>query len=305
MDMNNLEYAKIFQQALDEQVAATATTGWMEANAGQVIYNGGKEIKIPKMSLSGLSDYSREEGHVKGSITLTYQTKEMRMDRGVKFQLDAMDVDESNFVVSATNVLSQFQKTKVIPEVDAYRYSTIIQGAIDHGRVESGYTPDPDTIMQKLLGDIAKIEDVCGEGVQLVITMTALCANILSQSPLYAKNVDVTEFKAGSFYQKLRSIDDNPIIRVPSALMKSKYIFYDGVSEGQTDGGFEAHPDAVQANWFICARRVPIAVSKTDNIRIFDPSTNQKANAWQIDYRKYHDLFIMDNAYDLIFVNTQ
>ena len=62
--MNNLEYAKIFQQALDEQVAATATTGWIEANAGQVIYNGGKEIKIPKMSLSGLSDYSREEGHV-------------------------------------------------------------------------------------------------------------------------------------------------------------------------------------------------------------------------------------------------
>ena len=31
---NVLEYAKIFQQELDKQVVAQATSGWMEANAG-------------------------------------------------------------------------------------------------------------------------------------------------------------------------------------------------------------------------------------------------------------------------------
>ena len=50
-------------------------------------------------------------------------------------------------------------------------------------------------------------------------------------------------------------------------------------------------------------RSAPIAVSKTDVTRIFDPMTNQKANAWKIDYRKYHDLWITDNAMDGIYVN--
>ena len=46
-----------------------------------------------------------------------------------------------------------------------------------------------------------------------------------------------------------------------------------------------------------------IGVSKTDVTRIFDPLTNQKANAWKIDYRKYHDLWIPDNAVEGIWVN--
>jgi len=45
---NVLEYAKIFMQELDKQVVAQATSGWMEANAGLVKYNGGDEVKIPE-----------------------------------------------------------------------------------------------------------------------------------------------------------------------------------------------------------------------------------------------------------------
>lgn len=48
-------------------------------------------------------------------------------------------------------------------------------------------------------------------------------------------------------------------------------------------------------NWLICPKSAPIAVSKTDNIKIITPEVNQFADAWDIDYRKYHDLFIPDN----------
>lgn len=46
MPINAIETATIFQQALDKQLIESATSGWMESNAGQVIYNGGKDIKI-------------------------------------------------------------------------------------------------------------------------------------------------------------------------------------------------------------------------------------------------------------------
>ena len=52
-------------------------------------------------------------------------------------------------------------------------------------------------------------------------------------------------------------------------------------------------------------RNVPIAISKTDVTRVFDPMTNQKANAWKIDYRKYHDLWILDNAMSGLWVNVK
>ncbi len=48
-------------------------------------------------------------------------------------------------------------------------------------------------------------------------------------------------------------------------------------------------------NWLICPKGAPVAVSKTDNVKIITPEANQFADAWDIDYRKYHDLFIPDN----------
>ena len=117
--INTLECAKIFMETLDKQILENATTGWMEQNAGQVKYNGGNEVKIPILSTDGAGDYDRDNGFVQGSVTLKYQTKELTQDRGRTFQLDAMDVDESNFIASAGTVLSEFQRTKIIPEIDA------------------------------------------------------------------------------------------------------------------------------------------------------------------------------------------
>ena len=77
--------------------------------------------------------------------------------------------------------------------------------------------------------------------------------------------------------------------------MKSAYTFSD------TDG-FTPAEDAVQVNWIICPKDAPVAVSKTDNIKIITPEQNQFADAWDIDYRKYHDLFIPDSKKSAIAV---
>jgi len=305
MPINTLEYAKIFQTQLDKQVVAEATSGWMEANAGQVKYNGGNEIKVPKVSLQGLGDYDRDNGFAQGSVSYGYQTLTMGQDRGRTFQLDAMDVDETNFVNAAGTVMGEFQRTKVVPEIDAYRYSKIATGAIAKGKVTAGYTPSASDILTKLKSDIEKVLDIAGDGVQLVITMAIPTATVLENTSEIAKKLDVMDFSSGAFNTKVKSLDGDPIVKVPSGRMKTAYTFYDGTTSGQEGGGFVAAAGAKNINWIICARRCPIAISKTDVIRIFDPQQNQKANAWKIDYRKYHELFIMDNAWDLVWVNIK
>lgn len=304
MAINTIAYATLFQKALDMQATAKLTSGWMDSNAGKVIYNGGKEVKIPKITMDGLGDYDRSNGFTQGSVTLEYETKTMTMDRGRTFSLDSMDVNESNFVANATNVMGQFQATKVVPEIDAYRYSKIASLAIA-GKVATGNNDiTVNNIISSLKNDIAAIEDIVGE-VPLVITMATPIASLLDLADDVKRVLSVTDFTRGTVSTKVKAIDEIPIIKVPSSRMKTKYTFYDAKTEGQTQGGFVAASDAKDINWIITPRYAPIAVNKTDKIRMFDPKVNQDADAWKLDYRKYHDLWIMDEELKLCRVNIK
>lgn len=305
MAINTLAYAQLFQQELDKQVVAGATSGWMEANAGLVQYNGGNTIKIPKLTMDGLGNYNRSTGFVGGSSTLAYETFTMGQDRGRTFSLDAMDVNETNFVANASNLMGEFQRTMVIPEIDAYRYSKIATLAIAAGRASGGHdlAATPNTIYGALKADIAAIQDVVG-AIPLVVTMSTTILNLLETTTEVQHRLDVGAFN-GNIQTEVKKLDECPIIEVPSARLKTAYTFRDGVTAGQEAGGFTPAAGAKSINWIICAMNAPIAISKTDNMRIFSPDQNQTANAWKLDYRKYHDLFLPDNKLATVFVNVK
>nr|WP_294681371.1 hypothetical protein [uncultured Anaerotignum sp.] len=300
MSFNSFEYATVFMEELDSQLLEHSTTGWMEENAGQVQYNGGAEVKIPKMQMSGLGNYDRDGGFAKGAVTVTYETRKLTQDRGRTFQLDAMDVDEVNFAPTAGAVMREFQNTKVIPEIDAYRYSRIAELAAEAGQTRE-YTVAVDTIFENLMQDMTTVRDTVGDGCEMVIAMSAKVAGKLDLAKGGNHILESGVFRQGTVELKVKELDNCPIIRVPSARFRTKYTFLDGVE--QTEGGFAAAEDAKDINWMILVKRAPVAISKTDVTRIFDPMTNQNANAWKIDYRKYHDLWIADNSMAGVFVN--
>lgn len=302
--MNILEYAKIFQEELDKQMVIGATSGWMEPNSKDIKYSGGNEVKVPIIEMDGLGDYDRDKGFVEGAVTLEYKTLTMTMDRGRTFQLDAMDVNETNFVASAANVMGEFQATRVVPEIDAYRYSTLAAIAFNARRATSGYTPTESTVLKELRADIYKIWDDIGDQVPLIISLGTLVGKILEESPDIQKKLDVGDFKKGEISTKVKMLDDIPLLKVPSLRLKTEYLFKSGKS-GQEAGGFEATAGARDINWLITAKKAPMAISKTDTIRIYDPMTNQKAHAWKIDYRKYHDIWVKPNSVKGLYVNTK
>ncbi|MGI6030909.1 MAG: hypothetical protein ACOX7F_05345 [Eubacteriales bacterium] len=302
MAFNTLEFAKVFQKELDKLVVAQCTSGWMESNAGMIQYSGGDEIKIPMLTVDGLADYDREDGFTRGAVNLSFQTLKLSQDRGRSFQIDAMDVDETSFGASVSNIVGEFQRSRVVPEIDSYRYSRIATlCSADHATT---YTADASTILTTLRSDIENIYEKAGE-IDLVITLSSAAANLLEGSSEFNAMVDAGDFKSGEYSCRVRYFNGNPIVRVPSARMKSAYTFYDGVTEGQTAGGFVPAPEAKQINWIISSRTAPIAVSKTDQVRIFDPLHNQSMNAWKVDYRKYHDLFVPTNKLDEMWVNME
>lgn len=304
MPINTLQYSQQFQTVLDAQMLAGATSAFMEANAGQVKYDGGDTVHIPEISMQGLAKYDRDEGFNQGSVTLKFNHYKMTQDRGRTFQLDSMDVNETNFVATAGTVMGEFQRTQVIPEIDSYRYSKIAALATAESKVTTGFTPAVATILEKLEAEITDIQDVVGEDEGLIIVMSTKLRTILNNADKFNRYLNVAEFKNGSVNTTVKSFNDIPILGVPSARMKTAYVFNDGKTANQQAGGFKADTAAKDINWIIMPQRAPIAVSKTDKVRVFTPELNQKADAWKIDYRKYHDLWIPKNRFAAIRVNT-
>lgn len=307
MAINTLATATNFQKALDVLAVREAVTGWMEANTGQVKYTGGAEVKIPKMSVQGLGDYDRDNGYLMGSATLEYETKKMTQDRGRKFQLDSMDVDETNFVTTASSVMGEFQRTKVIPEIDAYRLSKIATEAINAnvaGMVQYGYTPGAanTSALRKVKEGIAAIRDLGYDG-PLVIHATD--SFILELELELANKISTVNFKKGGIITKVPAVDEVPIIPTPANRLVTAIKLNDGKTSGQEKGGFEKGATAKDINFEIMPLKTPVAISKQDKMRIFDPNTNQKADAWAMDYRRFHDLWILENKVNSIYVSIK
>jgi len=292
---NVLSYAEIFQAGLDQQFMEISTTAWMEANASQVRYNGGNKVQIPKIVVEGLGTYSRSTGFPDGAVTLTWEEKTLTQDRGKEFNLDAQDYDETNFVAGAGTILGEFQRTKVVPEVDAYRYSTIFSLA-NQALKTGAYTPVVATVYSQIKADIEAIQDVIGESEPLVIAISHAAALILDKSTEIEKHIGLDTFVNGSLSTKTKTLDGIPMFRVPSARLKSAFTF-------SATNGFSAAATAMNINWIIAARSAIIAIVKTDKVRVFAPDANQAMDAWKIQYRKYHDLWIKDNAFDAVYVS--
>ena len=135
--------------------------------------------------------------------------------------------------------------------------------------------------------------------------MSSITRKILSDSLKASRKLDIADFKRGSVFTKVKTYDEKPLIIVPSARLKTVYKINDGKTAGQEEGGIVADTTAKDINWIITPRTAPIAVSKQDKVRIFTPDENQDADAWKLDYRRYHDLWIPDNKLTAMWANTK
>lgn len=302
--INTIEAAKIFQTQLDELAVQSLVTGFMEQNTDGIKYTGGDEIKIPNIDMDGQADYNRNTGYVKGAVNLTYQTLKMTQDRGRKFYLDAMEVDESNFIAEASKVMSKYQRTRVVPEIDAYRISKLANyamGVSEDTQARYGYTLDGNIIKEIKRG----IKTVRENGADDEVFILATYDTVSAIEEVALGRLQSVTFNQGGIDTRVPSIDGCPLIYVPSNRMYSSIQVLDGTTSGQEQGGYKKADDAKNINFVIVDKSVPIAVTKQDVMRIFEPTVVQDLNSWQLDYRRFHDLWVLKNQMGKIYVNVQ
>ena len=121
---NNIALAKAFVPILDEIYKLASLTSKLDG-AAELARQGANanELIVPMLSMQGLGDYSRNDGYVKGDVTMTNETIKCNYDRGRKFYVDALDNQET-MGVAFSRLSSEFIRTKVAPELDAFRFAS-------------------------------------------------------------------------------------------------------------------------------------------------------------------------------------
>jgi hypothetical protein len=209
-----------------------------------------------------------------------------------------MDVNETNFVVTAGNIMGEFQRSHVVPEIDAYRLSALAQVAMKSDNIKYSYTISEDTIIKEIKQGIKNIRE-WGYNGQLVIHLS-YDAMMAIENKMLGQLSSVT-FSHSGIDTTVPAIDKCPLISTPQNRLYSAIKLNDGVTSGQEKGGYTKADNATNVHFIIVPMDVPVAVTKQDLIRIFDPNTNQQANAWAMDYRRYHDLWVLENKANSVY----
>lgn len=291
---NNIALAEAYLPLLDEVYKRESLTSRFDYTSDRVRFIGANIAQVYKTTMSGLADYGRNTGFVQGQVTGAWETMELGVDRGVTLTVDVLDNDETMGMAFGT-LLSQFLRTQVVPELDAYRFAQMAGftgiGKATATDITIGTTDVASMIdtAEQVMGDA----EVPKEG--RVCFMSETC---------YAAFKDNITRYLGNDSRVSRDVDNYngmPIVRVPQNRFNTAITLNNGSSAfGYTVPASTSYP----INFMIVQPDSLVQIVKHVVPRIFSPEVNQTMDAWKLDYRIYHDIFQYANKASGIYLSA-
>ena len=293
---NSFQLAQTFLPLLDEVYKANSRTAILDSTKVEIV--NGNTIKVFKTDMDGLGNYNRNTGFVDGSVTGTWETLTLGKDRGRSFTVDRMDNEETIGMAFGT-LASEFIRTKVTPEIDAYTFAKIA-GTTGIDTATAADITIGTTDVSALIDEAERSmneNEVPVDGRMLFISESAY-AGLRSKVTRTVMNGE------GGINKEIESYDGMRIIRVPQTRFYTAITLKDGSTSGQTAGGYTGTATTgYKINFMIIHPSAITKVVKHVLPRIFSPDENQKADAWKFDYRVYHDTFVYDNKVKGIYLH--
>ena len=229
--------------------------------------------------MDGLGDYDRNSGYTNGDVTLTNETVQFNYERGRMFTVDAMDNEETAGIAYG-KLASEFIRTKVAPEGDAFRFATYasISGI---SKVSAGATLSTGAdVIAALRTAISKMDEdeVPYENRYLFITPT-----------LKGLIDDMDTTKSREVLARFAQV-----IQVPQTRFYTAIDLYDGKTDAsgssganETVGGYVKNASAKDINFMVIHKNAVMQYNKHIAPKVITPEANQDADAWKFGYRKY------------------
>lgn len=277
---NSITLFKKYVDLLDEVYKNASKTAVLDSDSSLMRQGANaNEIIIPKISMDGLADYSRNGGYVNGNVTLTNETVTFNYDRGRKFTVDAMDNEESAGLAFG-KLSSEFIRTKVVPEMDAFRFATYA-GLSGISKISAGATlADGNAVIKALRAATDKMDEdeVPTENRILFITPT-----------LHGMIQDLDTTKSKEVLSRFSSA-----VLVPQSRFYTAIDLKDGSTTGEEAGGFAKATAGKDINFMVIHKPALLQYTKHVVNKIISPEANQDSDGWMFFYRAYG----LADAYD-------
>lgn len=291
---NSIALAQAYLPLIDEVYKRESLTSRFDYTSDRVRFIGANVVQVYKATMDGLADYGRNTGFVQGSVNGAWETMTLGEDRGVSLTVDVLDNDETMGMAFGT-LLSQFLRTQVVPELDAYRFAQMASfdgiGKADATDITVGTTDVAEMLdtAEQVMGDaeVPLNNRICFMSEVAYAALKANIARYLGNDSRVSR--DVTEYNG------------MPIIRVPKNRFNTAITLNDGSSEfGYTVPASTSYP----INFMIVQPDSIVQIVKHVVPRIFSPQVNQTMDAWKLDYRIYHDIFQYENKQAGIYLSA-
>ena len=284
---NNIQLFKQYIALLDEVYKTSSKSSALDGDSALVqAGRNANEIIIPKMTMDGLANYSRNGGYVKGDVSVTYETVKFNYDRGRKFVVDAMD-DEETAGIAFGKLSSEFIRTKVVPEMDAFRFSTYAQ--LEGIGKATGELANGEAVISALRAAANEMDEaeVPTEQRKLFITPTV--------------NGMIADLDTSKSKEVLSKFSE--VIEVPQSRFNTKIKLLDGTTSGEEVGGYETTGSDI--NFMIVHAPAVIQYPKHTVNKIITPEANQDSDGWMFFYRAYGLADAYENKAAGIFVHSK
>lgn len=286
---NNITLAQQFVPILDEVYKAASMTAKLDG-APELVRAGANanELIIPKLEMQGLGDYSRNDGYVKGDVTLTNETVKCNFDRGRMFQVDTMDNMETAGIAFG-RLAGEFIRTKVVPELDAFRFAAYAS-TTGISKATAATLADGAAVVKALRAAVNKMDEdeVPADDRHLFITPT-----------LYGMVQDLDTTKSKEVLSRFASITQVPQTRFYTAIKQNS-----GAS-GEVAGGFTKGTGAVEINFMVVHKPAVIQFEKHVAPKIITPEVNQDGDAFKFGYRNVGIADVYENKVAGIYLHAK
>lgn len=290
MPSNSIAFASNYTSVIDEVYQRASVSGVL--NSGRRMVRAGhnaKEILIPKISVTGFGNYTRNVGYKTGAITYEFETKTFNYDRGIRLFADVMDVEEAGANDCFVEAGAELQRTQVAPEADAFTFAQIAG--------HTGVTVTPEDLSEATATDILQaLREVTSAMDEKQVT---LGSRYLFITPTLKGVLD--DFSYANPTMSNRVLERFArVIEVPQVRFYTKI----DLKSGDTEFGYAKAAAGKAINFMVVEKSAVIKFDKHVASRVFSPDELESLDSYMMKYRKYGIVELFDNKLDGVYASA-
>lgn len=332
---NSIEFAKNYTGILDEVYQRAAVSRCLNSG-GRMVRAGrnAKKILIPKISVTGLGDYTRNVGYKTGSITYEYETHRFDYDRAIRLFADVMDVEESGVLDCFVEAGAELQRTQVAPEGDAYTFSQIASTegvTVKAEDLSEASAVDVLAALRAVTNDMDEKQVSTGSRYLFITpTLRGVLDDFSLANPTrsnrvlerFSRIVEVPQVRFHTAIDLLPGDDDQfGYQKAAGTYVATTDTEVDGSKTHYTKSGdeytavasptksglanyYELKGAGADINFMVVEKSAVIKYDKHVASRVFSPDELEALDSYMLKYRKYGIVSVLENKLDGVYVSA-